>query len=93
MLIRLLVLLAAANLAWFFWAHSERGGTPQSEPERLAQQMHPEAVRLHEAPPEKSATVPPPLTDRTVAVDAFMSQTAPPATDRSNSQLFDVPWR
>lgn len=50
MLIRLLVLLVAANLAWFFWAHSS---TPQTEPERLTQQMHPEAVQLHEAPPEE----------------------------------------
>ena len=51
MLIRFLVLLVAANLAWFFWAHGWRSSTPQTEPERLAQQMHPEAVQVQEAPP------------------------------------------
>ena len=61
MLIRFLVLLVAANLAWFFWAHSS---TPQTEPERLAQQRHPEAVQLHEAlPPESSASEDAPPSD------------------------------
>ena len=63
MLIRFLVLLAAANLAWFFWTHGWNSGSPQNEPERLAQQMHPEAVQVQEAPPQDddkgSADAPP----------------------------------
>lgn len=66
MLIRFLILLVAANLAWFFWAHGWRSGTPQNEPERLAQQMRPETVQLREAapddePPPAAAAEPPVL--------------------------------
>ena len=82
MLIRLLVLLVAANLAWFFWAHSS---TPQTEPERLTQQMHPEAVQLHAAPPANAAQ------PAAIVTRASEPESAPQPAAATASSAFNVP--
>lgn len=92
MLIRLLVLLVAANLAWFFWAHSS---TPQTEPERLAQQMLPEAVQLHAAPPEEGDTSAAPPADAAqpaaIVTRASEPESAPQPAAATASSAFNVP--
>ncbi len=51
----LLLLLIAANLICFIWLQGWLGAPQQSEPERLAQQLHPEAMRLGPPLPDAPA--------------------------------------
>lgn len=57
---RLVVLLLAANVAWFAWSQGWLRGVGlgpqvQTEPERLEHQLHPEAVRVQPLQPSAGA--------------------------------------
>jgi hypothetical protein len=87
---RLVLLLIAANLAWAAWSQGwlrplGLDAQPQTEPERLARQVRPEAVRIQpmhdeaaSAAPEEPASRPPAAAAPEPSHDA--SEAAPPAS-------------
>jgi len=77
---RLVVLLLAANLAWAAWSQGwlrpvGLGPQPQTEPERLARQVHPEALRIEPLPGASAAA---PVARAEPAAPAASAPDAPP---------------
>lgn len=87
---RLVVLLLAANVAWFAWSQGWMSGIGlapqvQAEPERLAQQLHPQALRVQpmRLPADASSRAPsdPTSTLTAASAPAAPASNAPPVSD------------
>ena len=87
---RLVVLLLAANLAWFAWSQGwlrgvGMGPTVQTEPERLERQVRPEALEVKPLPGTPStggsSTAPAPVASAPAAAPPPAVSGAPASTE------------